>query len=387
RAVKRLSPSTQVLLSSSGGVPSLMEQLGVQAEGLEGTSLAPDPSSGFEIAYRVRFAAPPPPFSANVYDALSIIVYGLERSGGEGGSRLADAVAEVVDARGEPTSWDMDGIGRAKAAIRSGSLPNIAGASGPLDYDLDVHMDPIASTFGLWRVEYGDFFTSRFLSSRGGARAISSVAAFRQQASVARQQDLSGGEDVVLAARTGLWAVLISGSRGWENYRHQADVLAQYQFLRGQGLSDDRIVLIVQDDLAQAPQNSEPGVVRNVPNGPNVMRDVRIDYRPSDLSVADLLSVLLGTSSARVPTVVTSGPGDQLVVFLASHGSRSGVLWDGINGAELLEPAMLAGVFDQLYAARRYRRALVVVEACEGGGAWSTVGGPQDLAVCWGELI
>lgn len=72
--------------------------------------------------------------------------------------------------------------------------------------------------------------------------------------------------------RTGQWALVVGLSKGWQNYRHQADALAQYQMLRAHGVSDDHIVLVLADDLAGDPRNAEPGVVRNVAGGPRSAR-------------------------------------------------------------------------------------------------------------------
>jgi hypothetical protein len=45
------------------------------------------------------------------------------------------------------------------------------------------------------------------------------------------------------------WAVVISPSTTWANYRHQADAFAMYQTLRKHGYDEDHIVLIVEDNL------------------------------------------------------------------------------------------------------------------------------------------
>ena len=49
--------------------------------------------------------------------------------------------------------------------------------------------------------------------------------------------------------------VLMAGSKGWGNYRHQADVAHAYQLLVRGGISPDRIVTIMSDDLAHSRQN------------------------------------------------------------------------------------------------------------------------------------
>jgi legumain len=51
--------------------------------------------------------------------------------------------------------------------------------------------------------------------------------------------------------RAANWALLVAGSNGWYNYRHQADVCHAYQILHANGISDSNIVVMMYDDLAQ----------------------------------------------------------------------------------------------------------------------------------------
>jgi legumain len=47
------------------------------------------------------------------------------------------------------------------------------------------------------------------------------------------------------------FAVLVAGSNGWDNYRHQADVCHAYQILHKNGIPDSNIVVMMYDDLAK----------------------------------------------------------------------------------------------------------------------------------------
>jgi legumain len=50
------------------------------------------------------------------------------------------------------------------------------------------------------------------------------------------------------------WAVLVAGSNGWYNYRHQSDVCHAYQILHKNGIPDSNIVVMMYDDLAKNTQ-------------------------------------------------------------------------------------------------------------------------------------
>ncbi|XP_065036611.1 vacuolar-processing enzyme-like [Musa acuminata AAA Group] len=79
------------------------------------------------------------------------------------------------------------------------------------------------------------------------------------------------GDDEIVGTR---WAVLIAGSNGYYNYRHQADVCHAYQILRRGGLKDENIVVFMYDDIANNEENPIPGVIINDPQGENVYAGV-----------------------------------------------------------------------------------------------------------------
>jgi len=66
------------------------------------------------------------------------------------------------------------------------------------------------------------------------------------------------------------WALLVAGSNGYENYRHQADICHAYQILKKGGLKDENIIVFMYDDIAYNPKNPRHGVIINHPNGPDV---------------------------------------------------------------------------------------------------------------------
>ena len=71
-----------------------------------------------------------------------------------------------------------------------------------------------------------------------------------------------------------LWAVLVAASRGWDNYRHQADVCHAYQVLHGHGVPEDNIIVMMYDDIAYNQRNPYQGKIFNRPNGSDVYKGV-----------------------------------------------------------------------------------------------------------------
>ncbi|RDX96196.1 Vacuolar-processing enzyme beta-isozyme, partial [Mucuna pruriens] len=70
------------------------------------------------------------------------------------------------------------------------------------------------------------------------------------------------------------WAILVAGSNGYENYRHQADVCHAYQILKNGGLNDENIIVFMYDDIANHPLNPRPGIIINKPDGSDVYKGV-----------------------------------------------------------------------------------------------------------------
>ena len=70
------------------------------------------------------------------------------------------------------------------------------------------------------------------------------------------------------------WAVLVAGSKGYQNYRHQADVCHAYQTLKKGGLKDENIIVFMYDDIAFHKENPRPGIIINKPNGTDVYKGV-----------------------------------------------------------------------------------------------------------------
>lgn len=342
----------RALFTDSAADARVLAALGAGAEEMEGTVAAADPTSGFEPTYRARFGEPPP-FAAQSYDALLLLAYGLARSGGEGGDALAEALADVTSGRGARTGIGRVGVRDTLAALARGERPDPSGAAGPLEFDAELHVDPIASTYARWRVKDGHLVTEELLktdaSDPGGTRSI-----FRAQASEAHAQALSSGVAAEPGPRRGLRAFVLATSRGWDNYRHQADALAVYQRLRHAGIADERVVLAIADDLAAHPRNTEPGLVRQLPGGPNLRAGAKVDQRIGELGVDDALALLRDVGAID----------DDLLVFVEGHAGPRGFDW---QGSPKSGSALSGSALAEALSATPARRVLVVLDACFSG--------------------
>ncbi|KAJ7569776.1 hypothetical protein O6H91_01G093300 [Diphasiastrum complanatum] len=187
---------------------------------------------------------------------------------------------------------------------------------------------------------------------------------------IMRTEDFLNQKDGVegTAIKGTRWAVLIAGSAGYYNYRHQADVCHAYQLLRQGGLKEENIVVFMYDDIAFYPYNPLPGKIINNPDGVDVYKGVPKDYTKSEVTVDNFFAVLLGNRTALSGgsgKVVDSGPNDHIFIFYTDHGGP-GIL--GIpNTPYLLYADDFVNTLKKKHASGTYRKMVIYVEACESG--------------------
>jgi hypothetical protein len=111
------------------------------------------------------------------------------------------------------------------------------------------------------------------------------------------------------------WAVIISSSRYWHNYRHTAGALLAQRMLRWHGLPSDRILVLLADDHSYDPRT---------PRGHRGMlftTDVE-DHRESvrhEAHMASAPSSVSGPSSANASAPLPSSEGEVDVFGLGVH--------------------------------------------------------------------
>lgn len=170
-----------------------------------------------------------------------------------------------------------------------------------------------------------------------------------------------------------IWAVIAAGSKGFYNYRHQADACHAYQVMLKRGVPADHIILMMQDDIARSGQNPFPGKLFNKPHNatPGSAVDVyagcKIDYS-GDIVTADLfLKVITGNASALPPgsgKVLKSGKNDRVFLNFIDHGAAGFVMFP--NGPELHVQDLHAAL-QKMQETQMFNELLFYMEACESG--------------------
>lgn len=355
----------RLLFSDTAFGTDVLSFLGQDAEGMEGVCFGADPESGFDVSYNTFFGEAPTTGEAQLYDAAMLIGYAAWYQLHNPDVKLQKSLRAIVS--GEELnmgSWTGEDMGLVVDALANGGSPYIRGASGHLRFDSKVFTNVLATTYYNFKVYNGQYIILDYNTSDGGNRTDATLAGWNWKAS--QMQDFGNSGSFNYPEHTGNWALLVASSKGWTNYRHQADVLAIYQQLKLAGYTDDRIILIAEDDIAYNPSNPNKGVISVTVNGSNVYENVDIDYRMSSLTVQDIYSILEGEKSDRLPDVIDATENDNVFVFWSGHGQQGAMCWDeeafGVDGDQL------AAAFRRMNEKKSYRKLLMMVEACFSGG-------------------
>lgn len=163
------------------------------------------------------------------------------------------------------------------------------------------------------------------------------------------------------------WALLVAGSNGWYNYRHQADVCHAYQILHKHGIPEENIVVMMYDDLADNSENPTKGIIINKPNGSDVYHGVPKDYTKDDVTPENFLKILKGDKEGMrgigSGKVIESGPDDYVFVNFADHGAPGLVAFP----LGVLKVGQLQNAINYMHKNKKYKKMVFYVEACESG--------------------
>ena len=335
-AANQGKPMPHIYCSDLAHDPSLEGKL--QGGPYEGFSLGAQDS--FYASWKSRFGYELPGGYAQFYDCVSLVADAAMRV--ENGS--AKSVREALEAR------------------LSGTYQ---GVSGTLHFSGASWIAPEETIYQNWR--YAD-----------GKYAVQGTLRHKDEGWDGKATTIMTPEDMEFEpeyeARTGNFAVVLATSTGMKNYRHQADALAMYQTLKKYGYTDDNIILIIEDDIA----DQTGGIVKVLPEGDNVREGAVIDYHLSELTPGDFGNIMDGIVTETTPTVVSGGKGTNVLLFWSGHGSRDGVLqW----GSATVDSDTILSMIEK--GQPNYRKMLVVMETCYSGSIAETCEGlPGVLFLC-----
>lgn len=376
----------------------------------EGFSPYADPTTGFEMSYERKFGVKPTFEECKFYDGLLLAGLACHKqavAGDSGVSGDSESSANIAfnqaiydltfpnaDASLSATVWDASPMALYLQSLDKGQVPQFRGASGNIAFDAESCAAAAGTTYVHWQIYDGQVKFLRYFSSKGNHRTGEATVAWKYlyDENVAQQRFAEQAQDqeaaIDYAPLTGQYALLVHASTEFKNYRHLSDVLSVYQQLKRSGFDDDHIILIADRSVTDDLKNPEPGTVRATIDGPDLMAGAQIDYDASQLSAVEVLRILMGQRSDKLPVVIPSDAGNNVFFYWSGHG-RS-LNHGGANEFQWREKPHHQGVTAQLLREavttmqrnHGFRKLLIVAEPCYGECVVSDLDGiPGVLAM------
>lgn len=184
------------------------------------------------------------------------------------------------------------------------------------------------------------------------------------------------------ATHTNNWAVLVSTSRYWFNYRHSANVLSMYRTVKRLGIPDSQIVLMLAEDIACNPRNAHAGQVFNSKSHAiNLYGDeIEVDYRGAEVTVETFLRVLTGRHDPAVPNSkrLLTDENSNILIFMSGHGGNEFLKF---QDQEELSSQDIADAIAQMHDTKRYNEIFFVVDTCQASTLYNRISSPNVLAM------
>ena len=364
--------------------------------GYQGFSPYADPMTGFEMSYEARFDTKPTFAECKFYDALLLAAFASSYM--EHHKDVSDLNKAIIDICTTDNlisghAWSEMGMELYLSALERGELLGFKGASGPVQFDGECYTAALNTTYVNWMLRDGKIYHQSYYSTKGNAQTSQTLASWNYlMKDVEKRFDSEYSASInpiIYPDLTDQYAVLVQGSNGWENYRHEADVLSIYQMLKANGYDDDHIILITSDDCANAPENKEKGAVRTDPGGLNLREGAVIDYRNADLTPQDIVNILKGVQTDRTPIVLPADAGQNVLFFWSGHGRSKDInginemVWRSLPAGKGMTASLLSETLRTMAENHSFRQILVCLEPCYSANMCEALQGiPGVLAIC-----
>ena len=177
------------------------------------------------------------------------------------------------------------------------------------------------------------------------------------------------------------WALLFTGARFWANYCVDANLCHAYQVLHKAGVPDERIIVVMYDDIAENEKNPFPGELYNNYNHTDVYKGALKDYTHKEVTIRLVLAVLRGDKAkvkeltGREGKVIDSGPDDNVFVAASGHGSVGLLAFpDGMLTARTLNKAL-----EDMHDNKKFAKLVFYLESCYSGSIFEDLS--KDLNI------
>ncbi|GMM30766.1 GPI-anchor transamidase [Martiniozyma asiatica (nom. inval.)] len=186
---------------------------------------------------------------------------------------------------------------------------------------------------------------------------------------------------------TNNWAVIVSTSRFWFNYRHLANALSMYRTVKRLGIPDSQIILMLSDDIACNPRNAFQGEVFN--NADRQLElygdNIKVDYRGYEVTVENFIRLLTDRWPQEHPRSkrLLTDENSNIFIYMTGHGGDEFLKF---QDAEEISSYDIADAFEQMHEKKRYNEIFFMIDTCQANTMYSKFYSPNVLACGSSEL-
>ncbi|MCQ2975535.1 MAG: hypothetical protein MJ211_12105 [Bacteroidales bacterium] len=341
-------------------------------EGLEGFALYINPSTGFLQSMENKFGKITG-LNARIYE--SIILAGISAiccnklSEKNPNNILKHLLTNRKNTNISSNAWNSNGISlitslcKYEIQNKDNILGIYHGAIGDLSYDSDTYTTPLESCYAHYLIYEGEKVILDYLSNTGKGKTSNVTTSWNYMA----QNIMTSFDDNTNLSYSNLedkWAVLICGSNGWKNYRHEADVLNVYHLLKSNNFPDDHIIFLMADDIAQNKNNKNPGIIKNNIEGENLYQNFELDYRIDSITSKDINDIFLGIKTNHLPIVLDkTTEHSNILIYWSGHGSEGSFQLDNNNEDYTTED--LCNTLKIMSKNKKFRKIMFIAEPCK----------------------
>ncbi|PWN40371.1 hypothetical protein IE81DRAFT_325600, partial [Ceraceosorus guamensis] len=183
------------------------------------------------------------------------------------------------------------------------------------------------------------------------------------------------------AGHTNNWAVLVSASKFWFNYRHMANTLGMYRTVKRLGIPDSHIILMLADDAACNSRNLSPGYVWAEPGRSLDLygQNVEVDYRGYEVTVEAVLRLLTGRVPLNTPRSkrLESDSRSNVFLYMTGHGGDEFLKFQDYEEISAFD---LADAIEQMWEKKRYHELFFMIDTCQANTMYSKIYSPHVIA-------
>lgn len=184
------------------------------------------------------------------------------------------------------------------------------------------------------------------------------------------------------------WAVIVSTSRFWHNYRHTSNALTFYRICKRNGIPDEQILLFLADTTPCNPRNVEPGTVYN--NNGHDKRlnrtnlygcDAHVDFSGYDVDERKFLETMQGRYSTDLTSLshrLLSDSSSNVLLYMTGHGGEGFLKFQDVD---TLYTEDIGKMFDLMHTQRMYHKLLFIAETCHAESLCLSIRAPNIACV------